>query len=206
MSKAIFLGSFNPPHKGHYNCIKSVIKSDVMNRLNIDKIHIIPCRQNPNKGKYGTTYLDRYAMCNYMFHDYIEDNKVIIDEIENKFYFVYTYDLLKFIHTGQYPAINKDFWWIITYETYNELIEQEWYRSIQLRIENKFIVIVKNNDEIKRIKEEEKNNDNIRFVKLIGNFNMHSTELRERSKYEDISEYTNEDVNQYIKTNELYLK
>ena len=53
MSKAIFLGSFNPPHKGHYNCIKSVIESGQLEYLGIDKIHIIPCWQNPNKNPSG---------------------------------------------------------------------------------------------------------------------------------------------------------
>ena len=57
MGKAIFLGSFNPPHKGHYEVVKSVIDSGIMDDFNIENIHVIPCYQNPNKAKFNTSFI-----------------------------------------------------------------------------------------------------------------------------------------------------
>ena len=85
MKIGIFGGSFNPPHKGHYNCIKSVIESGQLEHLGIDKIHIIPCRQNPNKAKFHTSFVARYKMCESMFSDLITSGKVVIDDIENDY-------------------------------------------------------------------------------------------------------------------------
>ena len=59
MSRAIFLGSFDPPHKGHRDAILSVVNSDVMRRCNIEKLHVIVAQQNPNKPK-STSFIDRY--------------------------------------------------------------------------------------------------------------------------------------------------
>ena len=86
MSKAIFLGTFNPPHNGHVNCIKSVIRSGILNQFNIEKIHIIPCWQNPNKEDFDDPKLrfwQRYKMCTLEFaglNDYC-----IIDESDSIF-------------------------------------------------------------------------------------------------------------------------
>ena len=83
MSKAIFLGSFNPPHRGHVNCLKSVINSGLMKELNIDKIHIIPCYQNPNKSQVKNpvwNFWRRYKLCTLEFSGLFEF--VAIDDIE----------------------------------------------------------------------------------------------------------------------------
>ena len=91
MTRAIFLGSFNPPHKGHVNCIKSVIESNIIKELNIDKIHVIPCWQNPNKSK-SIDFYDRYKMCIHEF-TLLLDN-CLVDDIESLLKPTYTYELI----------------------------------------------------------------------------------------------------------------
>ena len=203
MSRAIFLGSFDPPHQGHKDVIMSVVNSDVMRRCNIEKIHIIPAHQNPNKPK-STPFIDRYKMCLLMFNDI--DN-VLVDDIENQVKPEYTYDLLKRFYNNEDDMITSDFWWIITTETIDELINGEWYKGITMLCKNKFIVIVKNDEEIKHIKREiEWDEKQVNFVKLQSTCDIHSSYIRQQYKdgYIDILNNTNEYIKDYIIKNKLY--
>jgi len=203
MSKAVFLGSFDPPHRGHRDVIMSVINSDVMRRCNIEKIHIIPTQQNPNKPK-STPFIDRYKMCKLMFGDI--DN-VFVDDIENKLKPQYTFDLFKRFHRGEDEMIKSDFYWIITAETINELIDGEWYKSITMLCENKFIILVKNDEEIKQIKRDINwDEEQVNFVKLQSTCDTHSSDIRKKYKDGniDVLDNTNEYVKDYIITNKIY--
>ena len=155
--RAIFLGSFNPPHNGHVNCIKSVINSGYMKDLNIDKIHIIPCYQNPNKSQVKDpdwNFWQRYKLCTLEFSGLSEF--VVIDDIEmlinktdcNK---SYTYNLINYFKGGHDGMIKSDFWWIITIETYKELLDGKWYHSEELLANNKFIVVYNNKTDLDMI-------------------------------------------------------
>ena len=206
MSKAIFLGSFNPPHKGHYNCIKSVIESGQLEHLGIDKIHIIPCRQNPNKAKFHTSFVARYKMCESMFSDLIISGKVVIDDIENEIAPEYTFDLLQYFNHGNDNRIKDDFWWIITAETLQEIIDGKWFRSSELLHDNNFIIVYGENDclydAIQLVKQ---NKICAVSVKLIDEVDYHSTQLREKIKNgQSIIEETNERVQNFITENKLY--
>ena len=203
MSKAIFLGSFNPPHKGHYDCVKSVIESGQMEKLGIDKIHVIPCRQNPNKAKFHTSFIARYKMCESIFRDLIIDGKVVIDDIENEMLPEYTYDLLRYFHSGNDAMIKDDFWWIITNETFNEIWEGKWKESEWLLANNTFIVLEDNLD-----KDNWPHYYDIRVVQipLINHCDIHSTELRAMVKSKkSIENFTNKDVQEFINEYKLYL-
>jgi len=201
MSRAIFLGSFNPPHKGHLNVITSVLNSDVMYKCNIEKIHIIPAYQNPNKPK-TTTYIDRYKMCTLLFGGL--DN-VIIDDIEEEMCPTYTYDLIKRFKRNEDEIIKSDFHWILTYETLQEIINGEWYKGISLLVNTNFIIVVEDENQISDIKYNL--GINTHFVKLNNNVPIHSTQIREMIKEgKSIEEYTNNEVQQYIKDNKIYLK
>ena len=200
--RAIFLGSFNPPHSGHVNCIKSVINSGVLNDLNIDKIHIIPCYQNPNKVQVKDpdwNFWQRYKLCTLEFYGLSEF--VIIDDIEmlinktdcNK---SYTYNLIKYFKGGHDETIKSDFWWIITIETYKELLDGKWYHSEELLSNNKFIIVYNDSKDLDLIMSSKYYKfDNYKFVELIktDNSDNHSTQLREMIKNDD------ENVRKYMK-------
>jgi nicotinate (nicotinamide) nucleotide adenylyltransferase len=203
MSRAVFLGSFDPPHKGHRDAILSVVNSDVMRRCNIEKLHVIVAQQNPNKPK-STPFIDRYKMCLAMFGDI--DN-VLVDDIENQVKPQYTFDLFKRFHHNEDDMITSDFWWIITTETIDELIKGEWYKSITMLCENKFIVIVKNDEEIKHIKGEiNLKEGQVNFVKLQSTCDAHSSHIRQQCKDGNIEALnnTNEYIKDYIIQNKLY--
>ena len=210
MSKAIFLGTFNPPHNGHVNCIKSVIRSGILNQFNIDKIHIIPCWQNPNKEDFDDPKLrfwQRYKMCTLEFAGLNE--YCIIDDIEAKIQPQYTYNLIEYFKSGKDKFIN-DFWWIITAETFKELLCGKWHNSEKLINENKFIILIPDNlsdDEYNEIVKYANNDSKYQFIDLINDpmSNMHSTKLREMIKNnESVYPYINLDTELYIKHHSLY--
>ena len=210
MSKAIFLGTFNPPHNGHVNCIKSVIRSGILNQFNIDKIHIIPCWQNPNKEDFDDPKLrfwQRYKMCTLEFVGLNE--YCIIDDIEAKIQPQYTYNLIEYFKSGKDKFID-DFWWIITAETFKELLCGKWYNSEKLINENKFIILIPDNlsdDEYNEIVKYTNNDSKYQFIDLLNDpmANMHSTKLREMIKNnENVYPYINLDTELYIKHHSLY--
>lgn len=210
MSKAIFLGTFNPPHNGHVNCIKSVIRSGILNQFNIDKIHIIPCWQNPNKEDFDDPKLrfwQRYKMCTLEFGGLNE--YCIIDDIEAKIQPQYTYNLIEYLKSGKDKFID-DFWWIITAETFKELLYGKWHNSEKLINENKFIILIPDNlsdDEYNEIVKYTNNDSKYQFIDLLNDpmANMHSTKLREMIKNnENVYPYINLDTELYIKHHSLY--
>ena len=203
--RAIFLGTFNPPHVGHRNCVKSVISSGLLQKLNIDKIHIIPCWQNPNKDEFDNQELrfwQRYKMCISEFAGLSEF--CIIDDIEEKIRPHYTYQLFNYLKSGKEDIIGKDFWWIITAETFNELLANKWKNSDELLHDNKFILVQNYGTNI-FIPEDILDTCEIHYVTLNSNCNIHSTEIRNNfwinAKY-DI--YINKETCNYIIEQNLY--
>lgn len=199
MKRAIFLGTFNPPHKGHCDVLQSVIEA----LPELEKIYVIPCWQNPNKDK-STPYDDRYEMCKRQFNGL--SNKITIDSIEKWLKPTYTYQLIDYIR-----EVTDDFWWIVTEETIEELIDKKWKKSEQLLKENNFIVLYpeerhyvsfKVNDYFEDI---DKWPGDYQYIPLISSTGIHSTQIREMIKEgNDVSEYINEQTEDYINKNKIF--
>lgn len=65
MNIAIYGGTFNPVHKGHYNCLRSVIDS-----ISLDKVIVVPDRIPPHKSAQDlVSGKDRLNMCKLAFTD-----------------------------------------------------------------------------------------------------------------------------------------
>ena len=207
MSRAIFLGTFDPPHKGHYNAVKTIINSGIMNKFGIDKIHVIPAGQNPNKTE-STAYKHRYKMCQLMFKDLVLANKVVIDDIESQMDITYTTTLIEYFHSNNDEYIKDDFWWIITVETLEEIVNQRWFNSDYLLKNNKFLVLVLPTDDQNYVNTLIKS---CKYAQCIKNtnanyFEFHSSDIRKlyREGFDKALDDTNPEVKEYIIEHNLY--
>lgn len=206
-TRAIFLGSFDPPHNGHINCLKSVIESGILDTLDIEKINIIPSKQNPNKSQ-SSDFWDRYRMCVLEFNEL--SDWCVVDDIEKMLAihnnFLYTYQLINYFKEGLDDIINPNFWWIITDETYQELKEGKWKNSEDLLEHNRFIIVVPEN----KVKEYLINEGTSQFRKIIKlkdepMANKHSSQLRKWIEVKkDCRPYLKEETIAYIKQKKLY--
>lgn len=213
--EAIFLGTFDPPHRGHEICLESVIDSGIMERLGIEHIHLIPAWLNPNKNTL-TCFADRYQMCFKMIaHNDKLAYKVFLDDIEYVYEPSFTFQMIDEIKAGHDDYVKPNFWWIITEETLGELIRGEWKRSKHLLESNRFILLVDEelSDNVKEWVDAHK--DQVEIVKLNEHIDVHSTNIRnillDRSNLHRISDlektcWTSVHVLNYIILNGLYLK
>jgi len=91
MNIGIYLGTFNPPHIGHLNCLYQALDTKV-----VDKIVVVPAFWNPWKAKPSDVFdpnshdgmsLDaehqlRCKLCKAMFKDLIDEGKVFVSDVE----------------------------------------------------------------------------------------------------------------------------
>jgi nicotinate-nucleotide adenylyltransferase len=198
MTEAIFLGTFNPPHIGHLNCIQSVLDDKISKE--ISRIHIIPCHQNPNKEQV-IDYDIRFNMCSELFKG-ISD-KVVIDDIERDHKWIFTYDMLECLYSGHYPYIHSDFLWIVTEETLKELFLGKWYKSEEIWQKHIHRMII-----LGKEKECQYSPDRTackRYIQLHPGINVHSTQIRDLIKEgKNPILYMNQGVMDIIKENQLY--
>lgn len=191
---AIFLGTFDPPHNGHHHVLKTV--NDNASKFGIDWIHVIPTMQNPNKSK-STEFIHRFRMCFRMISDLLDHT--IIDDIEDEFSHQYTYELIDYIKGGDI-FIGTEFIWIITVETYKELLEGRWKESERLLNENRFIVVYDSSDQ--RFIDSIIDNDNVQVLEMTKCKNIHSSDIRKNIDMH--KDFLNESVYNYVKENKLY--
>lgn len=197
MKQAIFLGSFDPVHLGHFNVINSFYKQK--DKYDVDKIHILPTHQNPNKLHKALDFWHRFNMCELIFKP-LKDVK--IDALEELHQFTYTYDLMKLLKSEKHlHSITSNFYWILTTETFQEILDNKWYKS-EYFLQN-IPMIIMSYDPI----EWKTKYPNYEFCQIDDNNckYIHSTYIRQKIK--ENKPITNEvgfDVENYIDENKLY--
>ena len=192
MRLGIYVGSFNPVHKGHKFIADYVIENDY-----VDKVLMIPTESYWDK----TGLIDLNHRLNML--KFCENENILVSSEYSSYEF--TNEILtalaeKLEDTELYLIIGAD-----------NLIKFELWENIDLILKHKVLVLGRNDidmeEQIKKFTEEQQTH----FV-LIRNFpeiDVSSTIIRKKLKTCNFSELTNEldeNVLQYILDNKLYCK
>ena len=199
MKIGIYGGTFNPVHKGHLNCLLSVIDS-----VSLDKIMVLPDRIPPHKSAAGLAKgRDRLNMCRLAFGSL---NGVVVSDWElkqkGKSYTVQTLRYFKkenpddelFLIIGSDMLLSFEKWF-----KYDEILHMATLLCVSRDDED--------TEELLRLHAKKLVNEfggNIKIVKTIP-LEVSSTQIRKMiADNKDCSCYLDENVVKYIKNNKLY--
>lgn len=192
MRIGILGGSFNPPHKMHFN-----MGLELLDKNYVDKIIYVP---TGSKYKYKNNLVadqHRFKMLELMIKN---DKRFMVSDYELKDEVVYTCDTLNYFQE-EYP--NDEIYFVCGADNLSYV--DEWKNGIYLLENYKFLVIKRYTDDIDEIlKRFEKYRDNIIVSDVIPS-SLSSTEIRNRMiNNEDVLELLDEDVYKYIIYNNFY--
>ena len=190
MNIAIYGGTFNPVHKGHYNCLKSVLDA-----VELDKVIVLPDRIPPHKSAEGLiSGEDRLEMCRLAFG---ELDKVEVSEWELK-------------QTGKSYSV-------ITLRHFHKLYPEDmllsfekWYRYEEILQLASLICVSRENAVTNQILQQHademtQNSGGEIIIVDTKPFEVSSTQIRKMIENSQIpSCYLDENVVQYISVKNLY--
>ena len=183
MRLGVYVGSFNPVHKGHKYVMDYLIKNNY-----VDKIIVIPTNNYWNK----TNLIDIKHRLNML--KFYETDKILINNKLNKK--KYTYEILNII---QEENIKDEIFLIIGADNMPKFY---LWKNVYSILKNKVIVLNRNNiDVTKYIAKIDQN----KFI-ILDNFNylnISSSEIRKNIN--DNKNYLDDKVYNYIINNNLYL-
>lgn len=192
MKLCIFSGTFNPIHKAHIRVARFVSEN-----FGFDKILFIPASKPPHKDYDESLSKHRYNMVELAIKN---DSRFEVSDIEFKRAGKsYTYQTVMELY--KLYRVDGKISLIIGTDAFREI--ESWYETDKLKNIVDFIVFMRENNQV-----------SLDFLKKKGyNFtiadldfvDLSSTKLREKiSKGEDISEFVEQEVEEYIKENGLY--
>ena len=176
MRLGIFVGSFNPVHKGHI-----YLANELINKNYLDKIFVIPTM--PYWDKKMIDLKDRINMLKFY-----ETDKIIVDDKNN--YIKYTYEIMNLYHE-KYP--NDDIKLIIGADNLKDL--DKWM-NVDKILEYGVIVVGRDNINTRLF-----NYKNVIYTD-IKPYKASSTEVRKDKSKRD--KYLDLEVLNYIDKNNLY--
>ena len=178
MKLGIFMGSFNPPHKGHIG-----IMNYLLDKGYVDKILVVPTLNYWNKNNL-IDIKDRINMLKFY-----ENERIVIDTAHNEY--IYTIDLVKEIEKD-YP---KDELSVIMGA--DNIINLDKWKNYQELLKYNIIIMNRSDIDIEKYTSKYPNN-----FTIINDFDMpiSSTDIRNK-----ISEnFLDKEILNYIKENNLY--
>lgn len=192
MRIGIFGGSFNPPHKMHFE-----MGLELLNNNYIDKIIYVP---TGSKYEYKNNLVADYHRLNMLKLMVFNDCRFIVSDYELKDEVVYTYQTLDYFKRI-YPF--DEIYFICGADNLSYI--DKWQRGIDILENYKILVIKRLGENVSELLEKfKKYKSNIVITDIKPN-ELSSTFIRNRIKhYEKVEEYLNEDVLKYIKENRLY--
>lgn len=164
---AIFGGSFDPPHLGHLEIIKTALQ-----RLDVDLFFVVPCFLNPFKESFLFTPKSRLKWLETLTKDL---EKIIVLDYEIKQnQKTPTYKTLKFIKRTYKLTKNDTIYLLLGADNVESLPQWEAYEFLKKSVE--FVIIPRFGflipDSFKRLS--------------FRNINISATELRKMLKYGEI--------------------
>ena len=190
MKIGIFGGSFNPPHNMHKN-----ISIELLEKGYLDKIFYVPTGDSYNKkGLINFNY--RYNMLKLIIKN---NSKLYLSDLGNKKDYEYTYQVLDYFKKNN-PY--DDIYFICGTDNLNEF---EMWKRYEYILENyKLLVIKRNDDNLEEIlKKYEKYKNNI-IISNIESRVLSSSLIRNNIEKEEIKNYLDKSVYEYIIKNNLY--
>lgn len=181
MKLGIYIGSFNPPHKGHIHIVKYLLDNKI-----IDKVLIVPTESYWDKQNLAPLK-DRINMLKFF------ETKDIIVDTENNSY-PYTYLLMRTLKK-KYP--NIELYLIIGADN---IINFDKWKNYKELLQYKIIIMNRGNIDINSYTNKYPQGNFI-TLKDFPNVNISSTEIRNNLN----PKYLDKKVLKYIKKNKLYL-
>lgn len=163
---ALFGGSFDPPHLGHEEIVKNVLKLD-----DIEGILIVPTYLNPFKSGFHASPKQRLEWCKSIF---TQDTTKVIDYEIKQNRAVYTHETYQFLNQ-KYPikAI------VIGADNLKNITEWKNFQELNSKLE--WIVASRPNELL--------NTSALRSFQILPlNINISSSQIREGKGYEFLNE------------------
>ena len=183
----VFVGSFDPIHKGHMHIIKYLLQYNL-----VDKIIVVPTGDYWSKSMEASLE-DRIQMCKL-----IQSKKIEISTTLNKY--EYTYQVLEELEK-KYPM---DYLFLIMGA--DNIINFDKWKNIDHLLEYNIIVVNRDNIDINEYVEKFNKKDNFIVLDDFDFLSISSTYIRSNIESENAKEFLDEKVLDYIKDKKLYLK
>ena len=197
---AVFGGSFNPPINSHTLLAKQIVeKCDI-----IEKLIFVPVSTKYQKSKLASDG-HRYNMLKLICEKEPKLEVSNIELIQNKqLYTIETLDLLKEQYGQEY-----EIWFVMGTDNLKEI--DTWNSPERLLKEYRIIVLEREDDKLEELIEKNKllvkYKESLIKIGEIDKIFLSSTMIRDKIKNgEDVEQFVDKDVLEYIKENELYIK
>ena len=182
MRIGVYVGSFDPIHTGHIKVMDYLIDNDYL-----DKIIILPTLNYWNKNDLTDVEL-RYEMLKLIKRDYL-----IVDNVNNRY--KYTYEILdvlnkKYKEDELFLVISAD----------NIISFDKWKNVDDILLNNKVIVLNRDNIDILKYVNTFNNKDKFIVVQDYRFIDISSTSLRNKLD----KNYLTDEIYDYILDNHLY--
>lgn len=181
----VFVGSFDPVHKGHTHIINYLLENDY-----VDKVLVIPT------GDYWTKSVNTSLEHRINMMKIFENDKVIISEEYNNLECTYMiFDELEKIYPADslYLIIGAD-----------NIIKFDDWKNVDKLLEHKIIVLNRDNIDVDEYINRFDKKENFILVENFDYVPVSSTEIRQNVDNPDVNKYLDERVLKYIKDNNLY--
>ena len=179
MKLGIYMGSFNPPHKGHIGIVNYLLK-----KRYVDKIIIVPTLGYWDKDNLADIK-DRINMLKFY-----ENENIIVDTKHNNL--IYTYELVKELEKD-YPLDE-----LAVIMGADNLVNLDKWKNYQELLKYNIIIMNRNNIDIEKYVNIL--NGNFTMINDYKPLDISSTEIRKKLS----SKYLDKKVLDYIKKNNIY--